>query len=207
MPGLATKMKAAEEDWAWGMRVGYGWGTLAAGSFANDKFEVTSTPSYSIGLTFDLPLTKNIFLQPGVTARWGGFKYNQLQSSYSSGDESTIIALPLSLAGVWRISLSKKIKLNLGVGYYWAYNIDGGSRIYVSTSSGNAGYSIANSDFGMILSPQLRLGNFFIGIQYDLGLKNVIIDGNIYDRNIGSRADEDASARLRNFMFTVGFNF
>jgi hypothetical protein len=171
----------------------------------------------------NLPLLKNVYLQSGFAfgSKGGNSNLGEHHTYYGEGyGEIDIFNLQLSLTGFYCFPFSKNIKLELGLGYYWAYmsadNFAFDVSYVVQSRPGwltteyddQVTYSTKSTDFGMTLRPQLRLKKFVVGIQYDLGFKNILNDQPwaSYD-HLTITMDPAGTARTRRFLFVVGYDF
>jgi hypothetical protein len=150
---------------------------------------------FHVGVISEIPLTENFVLQPALLYSSKGSKYSFV------GEEVSIspgfIELPVNAAYKFDIG---NMKFFLNAGPYFAYGISGKIKSGGSSESIKFG-SDDNADMkpfdvGVNFGAGLEITNFFISLNYELGLTNLVP---------GSSDGSEAKSRV--FGISVGYFF
>ena len=143
-----------------------------------------SIVGYNAGFFLDIPLKKftpNLYLQPGLslTMKNGGAAY----ADYESGSIH-YLKVPVLLS--YRYPLKDKLKAYVDFGPYFSYGLFSNGIELGNESWGSSGsderYNISTQRFdaGLALGAGIKFKRLSLGLQYDLGLTNILIESNTY---------------------------
>lgn len=205
------------------VRIGIKGGINFANITSTNNGETSSSnvlPSFNAGGYLDLPLAKNITLQPGLMLEGKGEKINYTNSTvntdYTLKVNPIYLEIPVNLVG--KLPLGENSYLLLGVGPYAAFGIAGkvkgdGTLLGVSASSTsdikwdddtplnsgdkNQGYDkLKRFDYGANFMAGFELGNVMLTANYGLGLAKV-----------PSGSDNDSNDKYKNRVFGISLGF
>jgi hypothetical protein len=161
---------------------------------------VTVTPStltsFHAGFLVDVALGNVGFIQPGVLVTGKGLKVK------SNNNESTsnpiYVEIPINLGA--RFELAENVKLYVMGGPYIGFGIAGKAKNgsnSVNLKFGNGtGSDYRPLDIGLNIGTGLDINGFLLGVQYGLGLSNLVPDGN-----------SNSSATNRVFSISLAYLF
>lgn len=189
----------------WGARLG-----MNIGSISGDKGwdDYKSKIGFHLGVAADYELVQSLFLESGLYISTKGAKYkeNGIEDIYSL----TYLQLPILAA--YKFDLGNEFKLHVKAGPYLALGLAAKNK-YKDSSDPNDnetvkgfGKSEGNDektdlkrfDAGLQFGAGVSKGNYYLGLNYELGLSNLCIEDNW---------GKDAKAKNRNFNISLGYNF
>ncbi|MGM9476157.1 porin family protein [Pedobacter sp. GSP4] len=205
-----------------GIRAGANFAKVSVRDEAGKKQETDYVPGFQIGLTVDVPLVEDVYLQPGFAYALKGFKNNN-GGYYGYGEnfkaKADYIELPINI--LYKPTVGKG-KLLLGAGPYLAYGTGGSwnsatSAVIGDINIGNTGEIIFRNDaaeghnlnsytygrpldYGInVLTGYEFAGRFSIQLEGQLGLANLVPDF----------GDYKPSGKLKNnaFGISLGYKF
>ena len=197
-----------------GVRSGLNFASLSL-SEDDDDLKSESRFSYSFGLIADIPVTQNIYIQPGLFLTNKGHKYTYKEEDYYGEYKGEItIELPyiqIPILASYRHNISNDLKWNIDFGPYLSYGIGSGKVKYKETydgetetesedafGDGDDNFGINRFDAGLCFGTGVTFNKAYIGIQYELGLSDITNK---------DAWDKDFSAKTRNFSINIGYNF
>ncbi len=181
-------------------------------------YDTGSKAGFSGGFIIDIPLTNNLYLQPGTFLSLKGFtaeakayvnavNYKEKTTASSLYFQEQILLSP-------RIDLDKKynIQLQINAGLYLAVGVSGTIKVeeyengYKSPST-EADYfddgGFKAFDAGLVLGTAVTFDNFYIGMQYEIGLVNTAEK----QWTAALPAGKDPNFTNRNLSVGIGINF
>ena len=162
---LTTFTMSAQEDSKLTLKVGAGFSSVV-GSDADTKLNF----AYKAGFAYDLSVSENFSIIPGIEFVTKGFKSDAVDGKISM----SYLEVPIFAA--YKISVSDGMKLAIKAGPYVAYGLFGseiewygGGKTKVFDKDG--GYD--RFDVGAIAGLSLEFEQFNIGLEYSRGLKKL----------------------------------
>ena len=181
---LMTLTVSAQDDLKVTVKAGVGLSSLV-GSDADTK----TTIAYKVGVSYDLGLSKNFLIIPGVELSTKGFKSDAVDGRISM----SYLQVPIFAA--YKFSVESDVKLAIKAGPYVSYGLFGsdiewydGDKTNVFDSDG--GYK--RFDAGVIAGVSLDFGQFAVGAEYSRGL---------------SKLDSSVSQFNQAFGLVLGYKF
>ena len=211
--GTPTTSIASESKFSWGLKGGINSAILHGGG---DNSSLDPFFGYNAGIAFNIPLTKNFYLQTGLdfTNKGATMKYDAYHEMII---KLAYLQVPL-LASYYANIRSNNFQWHFNVGPYFAYGILGsadwkeslhgethrgsidafGDLEENSTSVGLSNVGLSRFDGGLSIATGFLISKVvYLGIQFDLGLLNMC----------GSRYPSDASFYSRTFCVRAGVFF
>jgi len=174
---LMTLTVSAQEDSKITLRAGVGLSSVV-GSDADTK----TIFAYKVGASYDLGLSENFFIIPGVEFVTKGYKSDVVDGNISM----SYLQIPVFAA--YKLPISDNMKIALKAGPYIGYGIFGsdikwygGGTTNVFDSDG--GYD--RFDAGVIIGASLDFDQYTIGAEYSRGLKKLDSDYSAYNQAFG----------------------
>lgn len=167
---------SAQEDSKITVKAGVGLSSIV-GSDADTK----NAFAVKVGASYDLGLSENFFIIPGIELAAKGFKSDNVDGKVGM----TYIQIPIFAA--YKFPISDSMKLAIKAGPYVGYGIVGsdiqwpGKKINVFDS--DAGYD--RFDAGVIAGASLDFEQFMIGVEYSRGLKKLDSDISQFNQAFG----------------------
>ncbi len=204
--GIFKKISAPSGKTTFGVRTGIDFASVKETDETGNK----GLTSFNLGLSVDMPLAGNIYLQSGLFFTGKGWKYEDFgeYEIYKSTVSLGYLQIPAMLA--YHHPFSDALKLQIYTGPYVAYGVSGKVKWeYSYKNEGESGSDDAfgdeedsaglnRFDWGWNIGAGVTTGKFYIGLQYDLGLSNIL----------NKEASEgDYSIKNRTFSINVGYNF
>ncbi len=162
---LTTLTMSAQEDSKFTVKAGVGLSSVV-GSDADTK----TTFAYKVGASYDLGVSENFFIIPGIEFVTKGFKSKVVDGSISM----SYLQIPVFAA--YKFPISDNMKLAIKAGPYIGYGLFGsdikwygGGKTNIFDSDG--GYD--RFDAGVIAGVSLDFNQFMIGAEYSRGLKKL----------------------------------
>lgn len=204
-----TTSRTTSSGIKYGIKAGINFATVSLSGNdvdSEEKDALKSQTSFMIGGLVDIPVGTSFSVQPGLTLSGKGSKSEFSETGYSSKDQTNIMYLEVPVNAVYKIG-----GIYFGAGPYaafalsgkekWEENMDG------EVDKGEEDLQFGNNpdeddlrrgDFGINLLGGYQLSNGLnVGLNYGLGLNNILPESNDYDYK----------AKNRVFSVTVGFTF
>lgn len=181
-------------------------------------------PGFQIGAIVDIPVTYGFYIQPGLyfTTRGARFVVKESETLYEieySASYKEIYRpfyLQVPILASFRANVTKSLQVQLNTGPYLAIGL-GGKEVDIEDYTDSAGneehekdkykffgeskedeyhFGAKRFDFGWCFGAGLTIsGGFYVGIQYDLGCVNMLLEkewgngwGNLYNGNFAIQA-------------------
>lgn len=174
---LTTLTLSAQEDSQITVKAGVGLSSVV-GSDADTK----TTFAYKIGASYDLGLSENFSIIPGIEFTTKGFKSDNIDGNISM----SYLQIPIFAA--YKFPISDNMKLAIKAGPYIGYGLYGsdiewnsGGKTNVFDSDG--GYD--RLDIGAIAGISLDFDQYMIGLEYSRGLKKLDSDYSQFNQAFG----------------------
>lgn len=202
-------------------------GVNISSAFVDDASSTKFKYGYHIGLTVDYQLPKNFLLQSGLFFSMKGAKIENLNTtgyiggtpSFSHTFNASYIELPIR--GAYRLQLSEKATIIIGVGPYLGYGIggktkeklnngmwSGGENEHKWNTFGNGifdegldhlrGESLNRFDFGASTNIDFEYKKYVLGIGYNTSIINIAKTRTYYD---------DMKYRNSDIKISLGYKF
>lgn len=171
----------------------------------NMSISSDSRTAFHVGVIADIPLMQSLYIQPGLFLQNKGFKEEE--------DGETLTGKPMYLEipvlASYRYNFSDAVQMQINVGPYFAYGL-GGKVKYESDgksyeedffgSYDDDSFGCKRFDCGLQFGAGLTFAShYYIGFAYQLGLTNIA--------DLPSGYDGDYSAKNKNWMISLGYNF
>lgn len=174
---FATLTMSAQEDSKWTVKAGVGMSSVV-GSDADTK----SVVSYKVGVSYDLGLSENFSVIPGLEFANKGFKSDVVDGNISM----SYLQIPIHAA--YKFPVSDNLKLTVKAGPYVAYGLFGsdiewygGGKTNVFDSDG--GFN--RFDAGVNAGVSVDFDSFTVGVEYSRGLTQLDSDLKQYNQAFG----------------------
>ncbi|MDR3286922.1 MAG: PorT family protein [Prevotellaceae bacterium] len=160
------------------------------------------------GLIVDIPLSSNLYIQPGLYLENKGciYKYYDYEDGANVSVRNGLAYIDIPVLLSYRIDLSDALQLHLNAGPFVGFGVFG----TITYTWSMPGYgdetdkddafgkdsSFSTFDTGLSLGAGLSFGKIYCGLKYDFGLVNIMKeDTDYYARKTGT------------FGITLGLNF
>jgi hypothetical protein len=194
----AFEQDAAESSTRFGLRAGL--------HLASIKIEEKSLPDYgniigfNAGAIADISISEFFYIQPGLFFSVKGAEYSEKYGSESYGTIYSLHYLEMPLLASIKIALDESLSFRLNAGPYIGIGIAGTiEEKYENSEYPQDNYSYSEDaffaqlnlfgllDFGMAFGVGIEFQNFYLGLNYDLGLANIAGYGSVgyYNRCMG----------------------
>ncbi len=201
------KKGGKDEDFVsaqFGLRAGMNVSTLGG-----DDADFNSRVGFHVGMIVDVPLCKdNFYFQPGLYFTLKGFKDEGVNENkngsvaWNGRSDMYYLEVPLLFSGrytfgIAQLQVSFGPYIGLGVMNRYKYEDDYDTRTY----AGIHYWDEEMLDVGLSMGAGVLLKNhYYIGFQYDLGLKKT-------DDYYGATGWDCKSGKPRSWMIGIGYNF
>lgn len=206
-----------------GIRAGVNLSNVGAKDIQGDKIDTKIVPGFHAGLTFDIPVADEFYIQPGALFSTKGFKQEVVASSvanYTRKETPYYVEVPVNF--IFKPELGNG-NLLLGAGPYVAYGL--GGKYKNDGNLGSLGLSTngdlefvndyddqsSTSDKSVYGKPLDYGGNLLVGYEFSnklsaqlnaqLGMANLI------PKNGGAKPDADAKFKNVGFGISLGYKF
>ena len=181
---LTTLTMSAQDDSKITVKAGGGLSSVV-GSDADTK----TIFSYKVGVSYDLGLSENFFIIPGLEYAAKGYKSDAIDGNISM----SYLQIPIFAA--YKFNISDGMKLAIKAGPYISYGILGSDIEWYSGGTSNVFDSdngLNRFDAGAIAGVSLDFDQFMVGLEYSRGL---------------TKLDSDLSAFNQAFGVVFGYKF
>ncbi len=218
LAGLTTIVSAQETSF--GIRAGVNFQNINGKDADGDKLENKLIPGFNAGLTVDIPVAPDFYVQPGLLFTTKGAQVGELNGDVIDGTAKLHLSyLELPINFLFKPALGTGHML-LGFGPYLAYGI--GGKFNVDANIGNLNF---NEDWDVEYTNEVDYGkdpvdkyyvkpfdagaNFIIGYESELGLSAQL------NAQLGllemmpdvKGIDTDATQRNTGFGISLGYKF
>lgn len=181
---LTTLTMSAQDDSKFTVKAGVGLSSVVGGD-ADTK----TTFSYKAGVSYDLGISENFSIIPGIEFATKGYKSDAIDGSISM----SYLQIPVFAA--YKFNISDGMKLAIKAGPYVSYGIFGSDIEWYSGGKTNVFDSdegFNRFDAGAIAGVSLDFDQFMVGLEYSRGL---------------IKLDSDISAFNQAFGLVFGYKF
>lgn len=176
---LTTLTLSAQEDSKITVKAGIGLSSVV-GSDANTT---KTTFSYKIGASYDLGISENFSIIPGIEYAAKGFKSDIIDGNINM----SYLQIPIFAA--YKFPISDNMKLSIKAGPYIGYGISGSDIIWYNGGGTSNVFDSDNGydrfDVGAIAGVSLDFDKFMIGFEYSRGLKKLDSDYSQFNQAYG----------------------
>jgi len=209
---LSMKAQSDEPKVQFGVRAGLNVSSFGGDISKKDKGDMgSSLAGFHIGGIVDINVANNFYIQPGLYVTTKGGKGKESGSDWEYKETARLTYLQIPVLASYRIPLSDNVKWQINAGPYVAFGLAGklkwtdidegdketGDYKLFGTEKDQEKSILNRFDAGLSFGTGVSITNFYVGVSYDLGLANIY---NEYD-------DIKYSAKNKNFMVSVGYNF
>lgn len=193
---------AKAQEINWGARLGMNVSN-ASGDKQWDDYK--SKIGFHVGVAADYELMQSLFLESGlyISTKGARYKENDIKDTYSL----TYLQLPVLAA--YKFDLGNEFKLHVKAGPYLALGLGAKNKFKDSSypadnetikgfGKGDDKTGIKRFDAGLLFGAGVSRGNYYLGLNYELGLSNLCIK---------DEWGTNAKLRNRNFNISLGYNF
>ncbi len=197
---LALSMQAQKLNY--GVRAGMNMTNLN-----EDNVDYKMRVGFHIGAAVDYELKSSMFLESGLYLTTKGAKLDGSDEDEKYEEKTNIMYLQLPVLFSYKYDLgSDDLKLHGKIGPYFAlglaakikseykYADESEKETIKGFGDGDDKTGIKRGDAGLMLGVGLSKGNYYVGLNYELGLTNI----NAYDGD---------KIHTRNFNISLGYNF
>lgn len=185
----------------WGARLGINFSKLNGDDDSGLKEDFKGRVGFHIGVAADYEFQEAMFIESGLYITTKGVKYDEDGET----DKFNVTYLQLPILYTYKYDLGNDLKLHGKVGPYVAMGLAAKEK-YEDSEYPDANYTdkgfgdgdektgLKRGDFGFLLGVGVSKGNYYLGLNYELGLLNVW-------------AYDDGKVHTRNFNISLGYNF
>lgn len=155
------------------------------------SFSPKNNVGFNVGLSVDIPMMESLYLQSGLYYTVKGYKLEE--DGYT--EKATPSYLELPILASYRYNFSDFTQLQINFGPYLAYGIAG--KYKWDDEDEDKDFfddDTKKIDAGLAFGAGMTFGHIFVGINYDLGLTNIL-------------KDSEGSLKNRCLSINVGYNF
>lgn len=174
---LMTLTVSAQEDSKITVKAGVGMTSVVGSDTEEDK----SIVSYKVGVSYDLGVSENFSIIPGLEYVNKGFKEDGIDGNINM----SYLQIPIFAA--YKLPLSDNMKLAIKAGPYVSYGIFGSDIEFYGGGSINVFDSdmFDRFDVGAIAGVSLDFDQFMVGLEYSRGLKKLNSDVSAFNQAFG----------------------
>ncbi len=183
-------VQKSDQPITFGIRGGINWAKQNV-SYDGYSFSPKNNVGFNVGVSVDIPMFESLYLQSGLYYTVKGYKLEE--DGYT--EKATPSYLELPILASYRYNFSDFTQLQINFGPYIAYGIAG--KYKWDDGDDDIDYfddDIKRFDAGLAIGAGMTFGHFFLGVNYDLGLTNIL-------------KESDGSLKNRCQSINVGYNF
>ena len=193
--GSFFSAEKSDQPVTFGIRGGVNFAKQTASSNGYN-FSAKNNVGFNVGVCVDIPMMESLYLQSGLYYTVKGYKLEEDGET----EKATPAYLEIPILASYRYNLGSSTQLQVNFGPYLAYGIGGKYKWEYEGESEDMDYfddenDTKRFDAGLAFGAGVTFGHIFVGINYDLGLTNIIKDG------------DDGSLKNRCLSINVGYNF
>lgn len=182
--------------------------------------DTKSKIGFNLGGVLDIYLNDWLYIQPGLSVTTKGTKFEgpviieNVQAKGVAKGNPIYLQIPVLLSN--RFQLGQDIQWQLNYGLYMAYGVGGkmtqefsvpgsSQKIEVKTDffgDSTDSFGFNRFDAGLVLGTGFSFSQFYVGLQYEMGLVNAA-----NDKYWGYEAGGSPTYKMNNFSINVGYNF
>jgi len=174
---FTTLTMSAQEDSKFTIKAGVGLSSVV-GSDADTKM----TFSYKVGAAYDLGISENFSIIPGIEFAKKGFKSDNIDGSISM----TYLQIPIFAA--YKFNISDGMNLTIKAGPYASYGLFGSDIEWAGGSKTNVfdkDDGFKRFDAGAIAGVSLDFSQFMVGLEYSRGFTKLTSDYSQFNQAFG----------------------
>ncbi len=161
------------------------------------SFSPKNNVGFNAGISVDIPMLESLYLQSGLYYTVKGYKLEDEEYSYTETCTPAYLELPILAS--YRYNISDYTQLQINFGPYLAYGIAGKYKWEDNDGEEDDDDKYFDDDTnkfdaGLAFGAGVTFGHIFVGINYDLGLTNIL-------------KDSEGSLKNRCLSINVGYNF
>lgn len=175
---FTTLTTSAQNDSKITVYAGVGLSSVVGSDTKADK----SILSYKVGANYDLGITENFSIIPGIEYVNKGFKEEGIDGNIN------MAYLQVPVTAAYKFSISDDMKLSVKAGPYLAYGIFGSDlEFYEADYKINVfdGDMFSRFDIGATAGVSLDFSQFTVGVEYTRGLKKLNSDVSAFNQGFG----------------------
>lgn len=175
---FTTLTTSAQNDSKITVYAGVGLSSVVGSDTKADK----SILSYKVGANYDLGITENFSIIPGIEYVNKGFKEDGIDGNIN------MAYLQVPVTAAYKFSISDDMKLSVKAGPYLAYGIFGSDiEFYEADYKINVfdGDMFSRFDIGATAGVSLDFSQFTVGVEYTRGLKKLNSDVSAFNQGFG----------------------
>ena len=183
-------VQRSDEPVTFGIRGGVNFAKQTASSDGY-SFSPKNNVGFNFGVSVDIPMMESLYLQSGLYYTVKGYKLEE--DGYT--EKATPSYLELPILASYRYNFSEYTQLQVNFGPYLAYGIAG--KYKWDDGDDDEDYfndDIKKFDAGLAIGAGMIFGHIFVGINYDLGLTNIL-------------KDSEGTLKNKCLSINVGYNF
>ena len=176
-----------------GIRGGVNLAKQIASSDEGYSFSAKNNVGFNVGVSVDIPMLESLYLQSGLYYTVKGYKLEE--EDYT--EKATPSYLQIPILASYRYNFSDFTQLQINFGPYLAYGIGGKYKWDDEDEDEKFFDDDYNKRFdaGLTIGAGMTFGHIFVGLNYDLGMTNILKDS------------DDGSLKNRSLSINLGYNF
>lgn len=197
--GIVANASAQDKKVSFGIRAGVNISSLSYSTSAEDDYapDLKSKTGFNVGVIADWNVAGNFYVQPGIYFTTRGAKSEMFDAEYEASDklEVNMNYLQIPILASYRFPVSNSIKIDINAGPYFSYGMGGKfknewsysgetekieGKVFDKSSEDKTGGDLKRFDAGLRFGAGVQIQNFYIGVNYDLGLSNIADGGSEY---------------------------
>jgi len=173
---LTTLTATAQEDSKWTVKAGVG-----LSSMVGSDVDCKNVFSYKVGVSYDLGISENFYVIPGVEFATKGWKQESIDGNISM----SYLQIPIFAA--YKFNISDNMKLAIKAGPYLSYGLFGSDIEWYGGGTTNVfdDDGCERFDAGVVAGVSLDIDQFTVGAEYSRGLTKLISDVKAYNQAFG----------------------
>lgn len=191
----------------WGARLGVNFSKLNGNDHSGYKEDYKGRVGFHLGVAADYEFRESMFVESGLYITTKGLKYDKDDVT----DKLNITYLQLPVLYTYKYDLGNELKLHGKIGPYVAIGLAAKNKYEDSDypednetlkgfGKGEDKTGLKRGDFGFLLGIGVSKGNYYLGVNYELGLVNI-------DAYNSEGDDGKSKIHTRNFNISLGYNF
>lgn len=175
-----------------GIRGGVNMAKVTASSYGY-SFSAKNNTAFNVGVCVDFPMMESLYLQSGLYYTVKGYKLEDDGET----EKASPAYLEIPILASYRYNFSSSTQLQVNFGPYLAYGIGGKTKWEYDGESEKEDFfddDFKRFDAGLAFGAGIVFSHIFVGVNYDLGLTNMLKGG-------------DGSLKNRCLSINVGYNF
>lgn len=185
--GSFFSTERSDQPVTFGIRGGVNFSKISE-SYEGYSASTKNYTGFNAGVSVDIPMLQSLYLQSGLYYTVKGAKIEEIKCNPSY--------LEIPILASYRYNFSDAVQFQLNVGPYLAYGIGGKWKDTENDDEEDFfGDDFKRFDAGLAFGGGFTFSHIYLGINYDLGLTNILKDG------------DDGSTKTRCLSINVGYNF